>query len=188
MAQRRIIGITGQKGSGKSTAAAHMRNIHGFRQYDFAEPLKHTVAAIFGFTSFQLYDQKYKEQVDPFWGVTPRRVMQVVGTELFRDTLPKLLPELKLEGETLWIRCFREWLRGVPPYQKNIVIADVRFDDEAKAIKDMGGEIWCINADFVQSQDTHASERGLMTIIPDHNIPNVYCKTNIMYEWIDKLV
>ena len=44
---------------------------------------------IFGFTKEQVYGD-LKDVVDSEWGVTPRKVLQIMGTELFQYDLQKI--------------------------------------------------------------------------------------------------
>lgn len=161
MQKRLIIGLAGRKGSGKSTAAAHLVEYHNFVEYSFATPLKAGIGEMFGLSYAQLHDPVEKEVPDEFWGVTPRKLMQVVGTELFREALPKVLPELKLDGETIWIRRFRQWIDRMPA-NRDVVISDVRFSDEAAAIRSLGGQVWLVDRPSLDTTiDGHTSEQPL---------------------------
>ena len=46
-------------------------------------------------------EEEKKEVIDDSLGVTPRYIMQKIGTELFRDQIPVVLPELKLKTSLL---------------------------------------------------------------------------------------
>lgn len=129
-----IIGICGKIGSGKSTLANFLEKL-GFEEYSFANPLK-KIGKIFGFTDVQLYGtQENKLEIHEKWGISSRTFLQKVGTELFRDILPKLIPEMKI-NRTVWADIFELDYKNNP---RNIVISDVRFEDEAKLIKELGG-------------------------------------------------
>lgn len=124
MEQEVIIGLSGRMGSGKDTAAAGVSRWLNFAVVHFADPLKLAAQRMFGFTDAQLYTGAGKNSLDLRWGVTPRDVLQRLGVgarEIF--------------GEDFWVK---RLLMDLPP---QVVVADVRFPNEAQAIKDRGGRV-----------------------------------------------
>lgn len=126
---RRIYGITGLKGAGKDTAGKAIMaylNDAGVVQVNFADPLKAACAEVFGLSHNQMYgDQAVKEAVLPTWPhMSPRQILQKVGTECFRDNFPGV-----------WIEAFKRTVTG---RTENIVCTDFRFADEAAALREMG--------------------------------------------------
>jgi len=82
-----ILGFTGPARSGKDTAAemaiVALYNIHKIsriEKYAFADPLKHAAAAMFGVDVKLMYSDD-KDQIDPFWGISYREMLQKLGTE-----------------------------------------------------------------------------------------------------------
>ena len=133
-----IIGFVGLIGSGKDTAADFLVNSHGFRRDSFANTLKDAVAAVFGWDRTLLEGRtkearEWREQVDPWWAkrldmpeLTPRWVLQYWGTEVCRHGF----------HDDIWIASVENKMRKTTD---NIVISDVRFPNEIKAIHDAGG-------------------------------------------------
>ena len=76
-----------------------------------------------------------KETVDPNWNMTPRQMFQLVGTDMFRDSLSAHIPALK--NENIWIKSFMQWY--LLTSHAKIVVSDIRFEDEAKMINELGG-------------------------------------------------
>jgi len=73
-----------------------------------------------------------KEQVDVRYDVTPRYILQVLGTDAFR----------KLIYDNTWIDYWaRAYDKTFDPTEVTI-ITDVRFENEVKAIQEKGGVIW----------------------------------------------
>lgn len=125
-----IIGLGHRARSGKDTLADYLVKQHGFIKVSFATPLKEAARDIFLLTDEQMYGD-LKEVVDPRWGRTPRDILQKLGTESVRNVF----------GPNVWInRCFY----GLDP-KKNYVIADVRFVNEALAVKSWGGYVVQVN-------------------------------------------
>ena len=168
-----IIGITGKIGSGKSTTATYLQEKYNYTEYSFASPLKE-IGSIFQFTQDQLYGtQENKLEVHPHWGISSRTFLQRMGTEMFREYFPKVFPEIKL-NHSIWIELFRLKYISNP---KNYVISDVRFLDEANAIKEMGGVIIRTIRNNNVSSDSkqehlHASETELERIVSDFTLDN----------------
>jgi hypothetical protein len=133
-----IIGFVGFIGSGKDTAADYLVNFHEFRRDSFANTLKDAVAAVFGWDRVLLEGRtkearEWREQIDPWWAerlnmpkLTPRWVLQYWGTEVCRTGF----------HDDIWIASLENKMRKTGD---NIVISDVRFPNEIKAIHNAGG-------------------------------------------------
>jgi hypothetical protein len=135
-----IIGITGTKGSGKDTIADFILKTYPAcsTKFSFADPLKKACKEIFGFTNEQLYGDK-KEEVDEFWHIQPRQILQYVGTDLFREKLGELVPSI---GETIWVQSVKRKIEYcIERSTRLIVIPDVRFQNEIDMIHSFGGKI-----------------------------------------------
>ena len=120
-----LIGLAGKKQSGKSTLAMYMCDVLGFQEDSFGAPIRQFVAQLCGYSSGEL--EVYKEQVHPSLGVTPRYMMQTLGTEWARNTIK----------DSIWIDCLANRVRN----SKRVIISDIRFENEATAIRKMGGTI-----------------------------------------------
>ena len=135
-----IIGFVGFIGSGKDTAADYLVNFHEFRRDSFANTLKDAVAAVFGWDRTLLEGRTsearaWREQVDTWWAerlqmphLTPRWVLQYWGTEVCRQGF----------HDDIWIASVENKMRKTGD---NIVISDVRFPNEIKAIHNAGGKV-----------------------------------------------
>ena len=166
-----LIGITGKKRSGKDTVANFLCEDYKFIRYSFADPMKKACKILFNFTDEQLWG-KDKELYDPRWGTTARKVLQLMGTEIFQYEFPKLMPEYgKLIGRTHWVKLFEMFYEDNK--DRDIVFSDVRFFHEIEAIRKIGGEIWVVERDIANdSDDSHASENEWVGIEPDELIVN----------------
>lgn len=174
-----LIAFLGRKRSGKDTVADFLIKNKGFQKYVFADPLKKGLKAFFNLSDEQLYDEKLKEEVDPRWGVSPRKLLQIIGTDIFQHSLNKFIPDLKGEPRNHWVNLFKEWY--MKEIEKNpdikIVIADARFIHEVKAIKELGGIVIKINRTIGDNinNDMHPSEMEIDSIpdnMIDHTIMN----------------
>jgi len=170
-----IIGITGTIGSGKTTSAKYLTTF-GYEEYSFAGPIKE-IGEVFHFTFEELYGtQSEKLAINKYWGISGREFMQKFGTELIRNQLSTVIPEIKLDtGESIWTRLFEIELDKNP--NKKYVVSDVRFLDEARSIRNSNGVIVKIERDENEHNldskvRNHSSERELQKIKPDYIIPN----------------
>lgn len=164
-----LIGIAGKAHSGKDTVAnmLHQRYLNCWVE-SFADPLKECCAAAFGLPVTEFYDQAVKERLHPAWGVSPRQIVQFVGTEFFRTHLWGLLGA---DVEDFWIRRLVGKLSGELKYEDvvfdandTVVIPDVRFTNEAEFILANNGVILRLTRPGVSSNigiPNHISEKGI---------------------------
>lgn len=142
-----IIGLTGYAGSGKSTAAKHLVEKHGFTQVKFAGPLKQMMRCL-GLGDREI-EGDLKEVPHPVLNYkTPRYAMQTLGTEWGRELI----------GQNLWVNVGVESTHQALGEGSQVVIDDCRFPNEAAAIKELGGVIIKINRPGVEPVNAHASE------------------------------
>ena len=152
-----VIGLAGPAGSGKSTAAEILAREHGFVRTRFAAPLKAMMAAFFrecGLTDDDILarlEGPRKEHEDPLLcGRTPRYAMQTLGTEWGRETI----------GRDLWVNAWRETACRALDENGRIVVEDVRFADEAAAVRGLGGVVLGLRGRGGIS-GAHVSESGV---------------------------
>lgn len=171
----RLIGIAGRARSGKDTIAEHLYETYDYARVSFADALKDGARKIFSLSEEQLYGD-LKEVVDDYWQMTPREILQRMGTEAMRGEF----------GPDIWIRAAMRHIQAELAQCQGVVIPDVRFDNEAEAIVARGGEIWYVNRPGAQVVRAHASEAGIHGEYISHWIHN---DGNIMqlYDQIDVL-
>jgi len=178
-----IIGVVGFIGSGKDTIADYLVNVHEFRRESFANTLKDSCAAVFGWDRTMLegrtkQSREWRDQIDEWWSkrlnmaITPRWILQQWGTEVCRRGF----------HDDIWIASLENKLRTS---QDDVVISDCRFPNEIRAIRDQGGIVvrvvrgpepswyddavclnrgpeknlgWALSKDRMEKLDIHASE------------------------------
>jgi len=154
-----IIGLLGQKQSGKDTCADYFVKNHGFERFAFGDSVKEVCRILFGFNDEQLYGDK-KEEIDRYLNITPREAFQKIGTEFGQYLIHELLPNLNIEKRTLWTLALDKI-----DISKNIIISDVRCKHEIDAIKKKGGIIIKINRNTIQNDfNKHSSEQEIFNI------------------------
>ena len=192
-----LLGVNGEIGCGKSTVVDYLSSKHGFTEYMFAQPLKE-VAVCLGFEPKQVFGtQEEKLEVNEFWEITGRQFLQVFGSEVCRDYVPKVLPQMKLNGLTMWVRLFEKFKQEHA--NVNLAVSDVRFEDESNTIKKYGGIVIRIvrsgqASTPAQSQphavQTHKSETQASRIYPnviihnDRDLETLYKKLDLLVEFI----
>ena len=161
-----IIGLCGRKGSGKSSAAESMERNLGFTALSFSTPIKDALSAI-GVPPNALVDAELKEKPlsHVYGNKTPRELMQIFGTEFARNMI----------SQSIWVDCLIERMRGMST--KGFVIDDIRFDNEAEALKSEGAYIVEVKRDdsFYTQNDLHVSEHGINSDFVEYTLDNVSC-------------
>lgn len=180
-----VIGILGKKRSGKDTSGDYLINKKNFIKYSFAIPLKRGCMELFGLTEEQVFGD-LKEVIDPEWGVTPRTLLQIVGTELLQYDVHNHIPEFNSIGRLIWVKRFKQWYRQNKDL--NVVICDVRFQHEVDAILDMGGQVWRVERPGLESSDTHSSEMDMDNITNITTVVKNDGTLQDLYNKIDNLI
>jgi hypothetical protein len=163
----KLIGISGYARSGKDTIANHLVEKYGYHKVSFANPMKvameklnPTIRIVTTGQSLEL-----KDAVD-FYGweelkkLSPdiRPLLQRFGTEVGREMF----------GENFWVE---QALDSIPD-GATAVIADVRFPNEAGAIRDLGGKVIRVERTGTAPANAHASETALDTYSFDDVLSN----------------
>jgi hypothetical protein len=192
-----IVGIVGLIGSGKDTIANHLVSSHGFRRMSYAASLKDAVSAIFGWDRVMLdgvtqESRQWREQVDQWWAkrleipnLTPRFVLQHLGTEVFRNNF----------ANDIWVASLEHRLLSS---NDHVVITDCRFKNEIESIRSIGGIViqvkrgqdpswyqsaesfnqgprnmtWAISRQVLLEHQVHASEYSHVGLEVDYTFSN----------------
>jgi hypothetical protein len=178
-----IIGITGLISSGKGTVADILVEEHNFIKLSFADKLKDGVASVFGWNrdmleGDSLESREWRETVDEFWTketgreITPRLVLQEFGTDCMRNGF----------YQGIWVSLLKQEILNNS--QNNYIIPDVRFKNEIKVIKDIGGQVWNVRRGELPDwweyaiQDNNNPDSSLMK----DNHPEIHQSE---WKWID---
>lgn len=126
-----ILGITGQKGVGKSMVASYLEEHHGFERMAFADSLKEAAKTVFQLDDQHVYTREGKSTYLDRWGMDVRTILQKFGTEVGRQI-----------DEDVWVKSVGAKIDRLD--HDRVVIEDVRFENEAEYIRERGGKIWGI--------------------------------------------
>ena len=161
-----IIGICGPAGAGKTTVAEILCAAGTGVSIPLADPLYKGLAAMFGLSEADLSDRWMKEQPIDWIGQSPRRLLQTLGTEWGRAVV----------GDDIWVTiCLRRAHQNLQAGFRTVVIPDVRFENEARAIRAAGGIIirvtrpsGCVDGEAMR----HSSEGGIDESLVDVTVHN----------------
>ena len=188
----KLLAIIGKAGSGKTTVAKYLSQYKAYTIQSFANNLKKIVSESLGMSSNDLeriknetmyfdttsidtnyisvctdIDEKViSECLYKFEKVTPRQLLQVVGTDIIRKCNPNWhIQQLNIESKSSKV-CFD----------------DTRFHNELKYIRENGGKVVHIQRDFGNTSDTHISENELnadnadFIIVNDSSLSELFSK------------
>jgi len=197
----KIIGITGRKRAGKDTVA-DILNDGTFKTVSFADPMRDimneicntqigydyethkeeevlsliedttfatpTVVKLLSYASFEISEieekgilfnsflEQFKDR-----NFSPREFLQKLGTEFAREHI----------HEDVWVEML---FLKLEEEEGNYIIPDVRFENEAKAIREIEGgiiiEVIRENHPDGPVKDTHKSEEGVELFVGDYSI------------------
>jgi hypothetical protein len=135
-----IVGLMGAEQAGKSTAAQFLRE-RGFVTVSFASPLKRMLAEL-GLDYEQLHGNQKEVPCAALCGQTPRFAMQTLGTEWGRVLI----------GGDIWVEALRRDILAREQEQPGgrYLVEDVRFGNEVRIIRELGGEIWLVRRPEVE--------------------------------------
>lgn len=149
-----IMGLAGRKQSGKSTGAGFMEDL-GFERLSFAEPLKLLVDLLLIDLDIDVETiadhARHKERIIPEIGCSYRYLCQTLGTEWGRN----------LVHPDLWVKLARTKLSKLRA-DKHVVFDDVRMENEAAMIRELGGVIIHVRRGDAEPVDRHSSEAGIL--------------------------
>lgn len=146
-----IIGLTGYAQSGKDSVASILVENYGYQRVAFADPIRDLLYAT---------NPMLKE------GYRVKGLVDVYGWDRVKVDYPearRLLQELgvgarKVFGDMFWVQ---QALRKIH-FEGNYVITDVRYPNEAKAIRKYdNSQIWRVKRSGVDAVNSHESESAM---------------------------
>ena len=176
-----IIGISGKAGSGKDTAAKMLevlyanpdisykdftnkryKNFADIQIVHFADTLKETAQVLFRISEWETNTQEGKKTTIDWIGKTVRELLQGIGQGL-RDAI----------DSDLWIKI----LFANTENWSNYIIADVRYPNEIKAIKERNGILLRIDR-----KDAGAGNHSSETALDNYKEWDVHIENNSSIE------
>lgn len=174
----KIIGFTGKKFSGKTTASKFFED-KGFVKINFKDELiaeikkylpdlLKDISVHYNLDLNQLFEQKPPEI---------RHLLQNWGTELRRN-----------QDQDYWVLQYADKAVDAKWSNNLIVTDDVRFLNEADCVRDLGGIIIKIIRTNLISEDIHSSETEMDKIKPDYvveagSVDELVDKMNKIYQY-----
>ncbi|RKZ11296.1 deoxynucleotide monophosphate kinase [bacterium] len=158
-----LIGLAGPARSGKDSVANIIKDQTMAMNIAFAEPIKKMLSALLDpITPNARWEPVDKEQQIPRIGKSYRQLIQTLGTEWGRDLInPDIWLNLAMTKADYWLNL-----------NSHVTITDVRFANEADAIRQRGGYIWHIDRPNIQIVNPHASEQQQLGHLGDIIIDN----------------
>ena len=156
----RIIGLTGKKGSGKSTAAMYLRERHGYAGSNLTDPMDEMLTPLLRRMkvpeheiALRLSGSMKDDAIPGFEWLSGRKLKQAIGLE-FRDAVSKP----RQDGGTDRGLFHDLWMIDNVQHPK-MVHEQVRYGFEADLIRRDGGVVYKITDPDGPNDDDHESER-----------------------------
>jgi hypothetical protein len=196
-----IIGITGVAQAGKDTAAKRLIEGYGFKRIAFADKLREVLLALDPIVTIPtpLYREWRLKLGEPAVNLYRSRLAQNSTEIFFRLSSvvesvgwdeAKRAPEVRAllqrqgdeagrvpYGEQFWVE---QAFNKILPEDGRVVFTDVRYDNEAAAIREAGGTIFKIERRGVEAVNGHRSDAGIdpkyinITIANNYDIKSLH--------------
>jgi hypothetical protein len=152
----RVIIVCGKKYNGKDTICDYLVEKYGYEKIALSLPLKNVCKIVFNLTDEQLYTNK-KEIIDDRYCVSPRQILQFVGTDMFRLKLEELIKN----SSNTWLNPIIEKI--IINKNKKYIICDGREQNEIDTVKNIESSYSIRVKRNLESNynDFHASEKNI---------------------------
>lgn len=135
-----IIGLCGEKGSGKDIVANHLVEKYDFVKISFAYSVKKIISELFGWSYEMLLGEteesrQWRETKDEWWtnklnmdrDITPRFIMQHIGTDVMRNHF----------HPDIWVLTVEKQMKDIMDKtgKTKFIVSDLRFINEYEWIK-----------------------------------------------------
>jgi hypothetical protein len=161
----RVLGLSGWARSGKDSVAEFLEKEYGYTKASFAKPMKDALVIL-----------------NPMIDVFENRAnlagcVDKLGWDYLKDASTEIRPLLQRMGTEVGREMFGEdfWvdhaLSSIPDGAK-VVFSDVRYPNEADAVRKLGGQVWRIERDGYGPANDHTSEHALNKYNFDQRIYN----------------
>lgn len=186
-----VIGLTGYAQSGKDTAASFLVE-RGFKRLAFADILRQSVYNLNPIVVSDYGDGmaegdrhlRVQKLVDLIgWDRAKveypeiRNLLQRMGTEVGRDLygesfwVDRVLAQMERKGKEEQTAA-GHWTVGYPHVVGDYVITDVRFPNEAKAVRGVSGLLYRVVRPGTGAVNNHVSDTGIAGLRVDGEIEN----------------
>lgn len=133
---------------------------------DHKAPLKLAIEAIFGITQDEAWLPALANKKNRFWDLTPNEMLHFIDSKLSSsfDNYYSLRSQLPITSPT----------RKIFSHNRNdvVIIKDVRFENEAEFLRNLGGSIWHVKRQTAIKVLSHESEKGIKVETGDIIINN----------------
>lgn len=158
----KLIGLTAPARAGKDTVGGILAKNYGAQLVAFANPLREGLRTMIPGLTDEHFFGSLKEVEIPWLGKSPRQMMQTLGTEWGRNSV----------NQDLWLLIAKKTIQRHMNNYYHVAVTDVRFENEAEMIRDMGGQVWHIRRGSAPRVSAHLSEAGVRVQASDVVIDN----------------
>ncbi len=175
----RVLGLSGWARSGKDSVAEFLEERCGYTKMSFAQPIRDAL-------------MKLDPMIDVFDArVSLKSAVESMGWEYLKSASKEIRPLLQRLGTEVAREMFSQdfWvdhaMKQIPDGAK-VVFADVRYPNEAEAVRKLGGQVWRIEREGFGPANDHTSEHALnkydfdQRIYNDKDLENLWDKVGVL--------
>jgi hypothetical protein len=172
-----LIGVIGKKRSGKDTFASALTEEAGWTKVAFADALREAALGLDPLVGEVFYWRTGDDSPRLHPAARLSEVVETLGWERAKDYIPEVRRTLqRLGAESVraldpdfWIRAARA---SVEASVNPVVMPDVRYPNEAEAIRSWGGILVRVVRPGRETVDEHSSETALDGYNADYSVSN----------------
>lgn len=141
-----LIAFHGWPGAGKDCAANYLTETGLWSKVSFAAPLKRMLSVGLNIPMEDIENPKIKNEPNYKFGRSIRYMAQTIGTEWARNLI----------SDSIWVDLAVESIEHAWSHGLNVVNTDLRFENEAIRIRELGG----IVVHIIRDNNEHAAKQN----------------------------
>lgn len=168
-----LIALGYKQGVGKDYLADYLEKEHFFTRVSFANKLKDAACTIFGWERHQLENRAFKEAVDPQWGISPRRALQLMGSQAMREAFGREAARdgarpFAEDAQCIWVNALEQTIQILFEHHPTIAlcVTDLRHKNEFDMCKKYG-QVARVDRNVGDVQRLHSSDTELASLPDD---------------------
>lgn len=148
-----VIGLAGERGSGRASLANHLVDAHGFTRMSFEDPLRMAASILYNLPLHYFTDLELSRKPVAKLGMSPEKLMSVLGGDICQGL------RRTIWNDRLLLRVAAV-ARLEPTGEPRVVVSGLAYEDEAQFVRSLsnGRVAWMSRTGHFNSPHVHAND------------------------------